>query len=381
MSTPLTPDLLQARRFLAVLAGQKPVTFQTFSDREELKVKRPGKKDYDPNAKVGHGTLERDEDAAPLEHLNARGAGVYVMVNAADGRGRTAKNVLRIRALFIDTDGAPLPTSTPLQPHLMVQSSPGKFHLYWLVTGVELSDFGTLQQALAEHYGTDPSVKDLPRVMRLPGFYHRKAEPVMVLLLEAHEKAPYTPTDVFIAWPFLPKRLEQDRALEAEQEKRRTQLIKAPAERRAAPSQDDDRERRRVLALLQAHHDRVANAGDGTRHETLKDSAYTLGGYVGGGYLARDEVEDELTNAAEACGLPDAEAADVICWGLNKGAEKPLELTQNSPQMFSAKPSFGAKGSALNIARLSQLKPCLGQSGSYREGLGAKPLLGGKPCL
>lgn len=382
MSPPLTPDLLQARRFLAVLAGQEPVTFQTFSDREELKVKRPGKKDYDPNAKVGHGTLERNEDAAPLEHLNARGAGVYVMVNEGNGKGRTAKNVTRVRALFIDTDGAPFPAHLPLKSHLIVQSSPGNWHLYWLVTGLELSGFGTLQQALAEHYGTDPSVKDLPRVMRLPGFYHRKAEPVMVQLLEAHHHAPYTPADTFTAWPFLTERLEQERALEAEKEKRRTQLIKAVAERRfAAPPEDDDRERRRVLALLQAHHDRVANAGDGTRHETLKDSAYTLGGYVGGGYLARDEVEGELSSAAEACGLPEGEAEGVIRWGLDKGAEKPLELTANKPQMFRAEPSFGATGCAPNLLRPSQAKACLGQSGTYSKGLGAKPPLGGKPCL
>ena len=379
MNAPFTPDLLQAKRFLDVLAASDPVTFQTFSDRDELKVKRPGKRDYDPNAHIFHGTLAQHYET--LARLNRKGAGIYVMVNAGDGRGRSAKNVLRVRALFIDTDGAPFPTDLPLQPQLIVQSSPDKFHVYWLVTGLELTNFSTLQQTLAEHYGTDPAVKDLPRVMRLPGFYHRKGEPVMVELLAAYEHPPYSPEDIFTAWPFLSERLEHERTLEAEKEQRRAELIKAAAERRAVPFEDDNKERRRALTLLQAHHDRVANAGDGARHETLKESAYTLGGYLGGGYLEREEVEDKLRSAAEACGLPDGEATDVIRWGLDRGTEKPLELTADNPRMFGAKPSFGAEGSALNIVRLSQPKPCLGQWCNEREGLETKPLLGGKPCL
>lgn len=330
MSAPLTAD---TALFLNRLADDDPVTFQTFSDKDELKIKRPGKKDYDPNAHIRHGTLTQHHKT--LEALNSKGAGVYMMVNAGDGKGRAAKNVLRVRALFIDTDGAPFPTILPLKPHLIVQSSPGKYHLYWKVNGLELPDFAPLQKALAEHYGTDPAVHDLPYVMRLPGFYHRKGEPVMVGLLEASEHPPYTPSDVFTAWPFLAERLEGERALEAEKEQHRAELLKLAAERRAAPQDDKtDRERRRALAILAAHHDRVANAGDGARHETLKESAYTLGGYIGGGYLERNEVEDELLGAAEACGLPDGEAEGVIRWGLDKGAEKPLELTyRDKPQI------------------------------------------------
>lgn len=328
-----TPDLEQARRYLLTLASCEPVIFQTFSDRDELKIKRPGKKDYDPNAKVGHGTLETNADATPLEHLNAKGAGVYVMVNTGDGKGRTTENVVRVRALFIDTDGAPLPTDTPLLPHLIVQSSPGRWHLYWLVDGLELADFATLQKALAEHYGTDPSIHDLPRVMRLPGFYHCKAEPVMVQLLEAHDHPAYTPADIFKAWPFLTERLEQERLAEAERERRRADILRRAAERRAQPSTDTS-DQARAKKLLQAHHDTVASAGDGSRHETLKRAARALGGYVAGGYLEAHEVEDALRAAAEVCGLPDGEAADVIRWGLDKGAEKPLELPdRGDPQI------------------------------------------------
>ncbi len=324
MSAPLTYDLVQTIRFLNILAPSQPVTFQTYSDHDDLKVKRPSKKDYDPNARIMHGTFERY--GQPLEALNERGAGVFVMVNAGDGKGRAAENVQRVRAQFIDTDGAPYPADLPLKPHLVVQSSPGRWHLYWRVDGVLLDSFSTLQKALAEHYGTDPSVNDLPRVMRLPGFYHRKAEPVLVELLTTTAAPPYSPEKIFTAWPFLVEKLEQHRTETAEKENRRAENLAAAKSRRALPKVDDDPERKRALAILNGHFDRVANAGDGTRHETLKDSAYTLGGYVGGGYLDSEEAADLLREAAEACELPDTEAADVIGWGLEKGADKPLKF-------------------------------------------------------
>lgn len=324
-----------AARFSNLLAGDDPVTFQTFSDREELKVKRPGKKDYDPNARIRHGTLAQHHEA--LGRLNGKGAGVYVMVNAGDGKGRSARNVVRVRTLFIDTDGAPFPANLPLKPHLIVESSPGKWHLYWLVSGLELANFTTLQKGLAEHYGTDPAVHDLPRVMRLPGFYHNKAEPIMVQLLEAHDRAPYPSADVFMAWPFLVEQLEHKRQAEAEKERQRASRCRRAAERRAAPSMDTS-ERGRAKALLQAHHDTVASASAGGRHGTLLRTARALGGYVAGGVLETHEVEDVLRAAAEVCGLPEGEAAHVIRWGLAKGVDDPLELTDRETGQINPTP-------------------------------------------
>lgn len=256
------------------------------------------------------------------------------MINEGSGRGRKTGNVVRVRAVFVDTDGAPFPALLPLKPHMVVQSSPGRWHLYWKVNGLELADFSTLQEALAEHYGTDPSIKDLPRVMRLPGFYHCKAEPVMVKLLEAHDHAPYRPADLFTAWPFLPERLEAERQAEAEREAQRAAILARAAERKANPTQDTS-DQGRAKGLLQAHHDTVAAAGDGGRHLTLQRSARALGGYVASGTLEAHEVVDVLTAAATVCGLPEGEAADVIRWGLTKGAEDPLELEKSDrPQII-----------------------------------------------
>jgi hypothetical protein len=373
MSAHLTPDLQQTRRYLEVLGGGTKETFQLFSDKEELKRVLPGGKLCDPHASWRHGSF--DALALHLARQNAEGAGIYVMVNRGNGKGRTAGNVQLVRTFFLDTDGAALPAHFPLKPHIIVESSPGKFHVYWLVTGLELEHFSIYQQALAEHYGTDPSVKDLPRCMRLPGFFHRKGEPVMVQLLEAHDHRPYTVAEVYAAWPFLPERLEQARALEAEKEQRRAEIVRRAAERKAGPTTDTG-DQARAERLLQAHHDTVAAAGDGTRHDTLLRSARALGGYVGGGYLDAEEVEAVLLAAAEVCGLPDAEAADVIRWGLDRGADDPLELAP--PTSFDARQASGAKAIALKETRSGQAKPLLVFSCTR---FSCKPKLGSKPCL
>ena len=143
------------------------LSFQTFDDG-------PGKRK--PLARIMHGTIAQHDDK--LRTLNARGAGVFFMVNEGDGRGRKAANVRRVRALFVDLDGSPLEPveAAPLRPHAIVESSSGRWHAYWRVKDCPLDRFKPLQQALATRFNGDPKVCDLPRVMRVPGFDHRKGE-------------------------------------------------------------------------------------------------------------------------------------------------------------------------------------------------------------
>ena len=56
---------------------------------------------------------------------------------------------------------------------------------FYFCTDVPLDQFSELQKQLIAKLGTDPAVKDLPRVMRLPGTLHLKdpANPRLVKLL------------------------------------------------------------------------------------------------------------------------------------------------------------------------------------------------------
>ena len=162
----MTPDLAQAAAFLKLLdPDATSFTFQTFDDDSARKDNRL--------AQVFHGTLA--DHAANLTDLQSRGAGVFITINATDGTGRKAENITRVRALWLDLDGAPIePVREWETPHIEVESSPGKWHAYWLVNDVTLEQFTPLQDALIKKFDGDPAVKDLPRVMRLPGFWHLK---------------------------------------------------------------------------------------------------------------------------------------------------------------------------------------------------------------
>ncbi len=118
-----------------------------------------------------------------LAELNCAGAGVFVVVN--DG-GQKRDEITRVRAVFADTDGAPLePIVNALQPSFIINTSPGKWHVYWRVTpDFPVEQFGPVQKAIAEKFGTDGSVFDLSRVMRVPGFNHNKTAPFAVSIVE-----------------------------------------------------------------------------------------------------------------------------------------------------------------------------------------------------
>lgn len=182
MSNLLNPDVDMAKKFLIQLdKPDEKFTFQTFDDGPSKLIAK---------AKVLHGTFE--QHAEQLIGQNQKGAGIFVMVNRGDGiiyegsrTCRTTANVIGVRALFADADGVPIEPILQKcpKPHILVESSPKKWHIYWLTNDTKLEEFTLRQTLIAEKYGTDPAVKDLPRVMRIPGFYHQKHEPFMTRLV------------------------------------------------------------------------------------------------------------------------------------------------------------------------------------------------------
>ena len=162
----LCPDIDHARDFLALLdPDPSSFTFQVFPESEGCRAK----------PMIFHGSI--DELASQLIVANNAGAGVFFMVNAGDQKGRRAENVQRVRAHFVDLDtpGVDPLFGAEISPHIVVESSAGKWHAYWLAEdGASLDDFSALQRSLARRFDGDPVVVDLARVMRLPGFHHQK---------------------------------------------------------------------------------------------------------------------------------------------------------------------------------------------------------------
>jgi len=196
----LEPDLDEAQRFLERLDPEAEwFAFQTFSDR------KAGERD--PYAKSFGGSLDTvSETVVPWNR--DKSVGVFVTVNETRGHRRKAGDVNRIRAVIADLDGSPIEPvrSCPLEPHVVVESSPGKFHAYWLVDGLPLEQFKPVQKAIAARFGGDPAVCDLPRVMRVPGFLHQKGKPFRTRIIEDMARAPYNAEEILAEFPPVARR-------------------------------------------------------------------------------------------------------------------------------------------------------------------------------
>lgn len=174
----MKPNKKEALHFIELLAGEN-----TTYDWRIIHPRGP--------AKALRGALE--DIWAGIESAAENGAGAFVMVNETDGNGQRTSNVVKIRAVFVDLDGAPLAPvlDSQLSPQVIVQSSLEKWHAYWLVDDdFPLEKFTAVQKAIAAKFRGDPSVNDLPRVMRLPGSIHTKGAPFCSHIYQVDKSLP-----------------------------------------------------------------------------------------------------------------------------------------------------------------------------------------------
>jgi hypothetical protein len=187
----LAPNLDEAARFLSLLdEGAEGFCFRVFDDDEARK---------DPHrARKLNG--EVDQLGGVLARANEDRCGVFVVVNEG---GQDASSIRRVRAVFADLDGAPLDPvlACGLEPHVIVESSPGKWHVYWLVDGLALDQFTGVQRRIAAEFSADPVIIDLPRVMRVPGFAHCKGEPFVAHIIHESGALPYDADRILERFP------------------------------------------------------------------------------------------------------------------------------------------------------------------------------------
>lgn len=114
-----------------------------------------------------------------LQTWNSMSWDIYFTVNEPFATRRRIEDMVRARAVFIDDDtpreGGPR-TEFELEPSLIVESSRGKYHYYWLTDTDNILEWNKVQQTLITKYNTDPAIKDISRVLRLPGTKHRNGD-------------------------------------------------------------------------------------------------------------------------------------------------------------------------------------------------------------
>lgn len=286
----------------------KLFTFQTFGDREKS----------NKLVKVLHGTL--GECRPELERLNQMGAGVFFTVNETDGRGRQESNITRVRALFADFDIVDHDRQFDyfLPPSYVVESSPGKHHAYWILSDeLPLHLFKQYQIALAEFLESDPKICDLPRVMRVPGFWHNKDAPFMVRELPHPYSSGRTYTVAELKhWLWI-----DDDIATVSGQKADSKDISATVDPIVYVRDCPEAAARFQEIILD-----LSLAGQGERNNTLNRVAFEAYGYVRAGRLYKENVYNALMETAVDIGLPEDEIARTIQSGIDKSKPRFSDL-------------------------------------------------------
>ena len=129
-----------------------------------------------------------------LKDHNKENRGIFFVVNFG---GHKDEEIQRINAQFVEMDNATFEEQQkridafPLPPSMVIKTRKS-LHTYWFIQKGEVSQFRRIQKCLVGHFEGDPACVNESRVMRLPGFYHCKEEPVMVECLLFHPERKYT---------------------------------------------------------------------------------------------------------------------------------------------------------------------------------------------
>lgn len=130
-----------------------------------------------------------------LHERNGERYDVFISMNALrpEAQGRRKQDIGAIRHVYLDFDHngeAAVQTlfrrkDLPV-PSYVLNTSPGKYQVTWIVKDFEKEQAEQLQRSLAREMRADPAATDSCRVMRLPYFFNHKYGKPYLVRAEAH---------------------------------------------------------------------------------------------------------------------------------------------------------------------------------------------------
>lgn len=120
-----------------------------------------------------------------LRFANENGENIYIGINPRNKQGGKGKDVLLARVLMADFDdctpeqAAAKAAAAGLPPATLIVNSGHGAHHYWRLTQAveDLKRWTRAVKALIARCGSDRTIFDSPRILRLPGFFNVKEEP------------------------------------------------------------------------------------------------------------------------------------------------------------------------------------------------------------
>ena len=151
-------------------------------------------------------------DRVAIAQAQADGLGIYAVIN--DG-GDTKDSITKCRAYFAEFDGIPagkqwetVEHSKLPKPSVVVETGGGSLHFYWVLKDslTDKHQWQTDTKRLINHLGSDKSVNDPSRVMRLPGCWYMNGDgaPVARVEIVYQSDARYTREQILCCLPEVP---------------------------------------------------------------------------------------------------------------------------------------------------------------------------------
>lgn len=189
------------KQFLSFFPGN-----QIFASSTDRDIPKDDPK-YKLKSTPWHYSGEFDDVVKRLLSAQEDNRGIFFTVNELDqsldeGKKRTKKMFVRARAIWVEDDNKrdEHRADWPIQPNIVVNSSPGKYHYYWLTTTENPKEWENVMKRMVQDYGCDNQAKDIARILRIPGFNHCKGEPHQVTFSVFREK-PYSWDAIKVAFP------------------------------------------------------------------------------------------------------------------------------------------------------------------------------------
>ena len=143
-----------------------------------------GSKEERKQSRCTYGAITDPAVQTKLQDWNLNGFDIYMTVHLVrQGVRGNPKNgdIEEGRALFIDSDGAPRPDQWHLPPDFIIERKDDpkrNWWAFWIIDGdapFPADQIERYQKRIAAQYGTDDSVSDARRIVRLPGYIRHKA--------------------------------------------------------------------------------------------------------------------------------------------------------------------------------------------------------------
>ena len=243
--------------------------------------------------------IPRGRGGGYLRARNEHGLGVFVAMSDFEVARRLIENVVKVLHIWVDLDGAPLPRSWSLRPHAVVNTSPGKFQAVWRIEDApqERLMHNRVIVALARVHRADEGAQGLNRVLRVPGFFHRKGEPHMVRLISARDHRAWRMAEVAAAWPTVGAVLANP--------PRRHRDVRADRVVDTAARSELGRQVARVATVPPPE---LRPPGSPGRNTVLASAAFIAGLLVGRGVISEITAVGVMADAAVKAGLSPGEA-------------------------------------------------------------------------